>query len=51
MLLLKLNIKELGTDNISFYLLKLALPSIEIADLFNTSIEASQFPDMENIKS
>ena len=40
--------KGLGTDNISCYFLKLALPFIEnfIAGLFNTSIETSQFPDL-----
>ena len=39
--------KSFGTDNISSYFLKLALPVIEnsLAALFNTSIETSQFPD------
>ena len=39
--------KSFGTDNISSYFLKLALPFIEnsLAFLFNTSIETSQFPD------
>ena len=39
--------KSFGTDNISSYFLKLALPYIEnsLAFLFNTSIETSQFPD------
>ena len=39
--------KSFGTDNISSYFLKLALPIIEnsLAFLFNTSIETSQFPD------
>ena len=38
--------KSFGTDNISSYFLKLALPFIEnsLAFLFNTSIETSQFP-------
>ena len=38
--------KSFGTDNISSYFLKLALPFIEnsLAFLFNTSIEASRFP-------
>ena len=35
-----------GTDNISSYCLKIALPFIEnsLAFLFNTSIETSRFP-------
>ena len=39
--------KSFGTDNISSYFLKLALPFIEnsLAFLFNTSIETSCFPD------
>ena len=39
--------KSFGTDNISSYFMKLALPYIEnsLAFLFNTSIETSQFPD------
>ena len=39
--------KSFGTDNISSYFLKLALPLIEnsLAFLFNTSIETSRFPD------
>ena len=39
--------KSFGTDNISSYFLKLALPFIEnsLAILFNTSIETSRFPD------
>ena len=39
--------KSIGTDNISSYFLKLALPHIEnsLAVLFNTSIETSRFPD------
>ena len=39
--------KSFGTDNISSYFLKLALPFIEnsLAFLFNTSIETSRFPD------
>ena len=39
--------KGFGTDNISSYFLKLALPLIEnsLAHLFNTSIQTSQFPD------
>ena len=39
--------KSFGTDNISSYFLKLALPFMEnsLAFLFNTSIETSQFPD------
>ena len=39
--------KSFGTDNISSYFLKLPLHFIEnsIAFLFNTSIEASMFPD------
>ena len=39
--------KSFGTDNISSYFLKLALPFIEnsLAFWFNTSIETSQFPD------
>ena len=39
--------KSFGTDNISSYFLKLALPVIEnsLAALFNTPIETSQFPD------
>ena len=39
--------KSFGTDNISSYFLKLALPIIEnsLAFLFNTSIETSRFPD------
>ena len=39
--------KSFGTDNISSYFLKLALPFIEnsLAFLLNTSIETSQFPD------
>ena len=39
--------KSFGTDNISSYSLKLALPLIEnsLAFLFNTSIETSRFPD------
>ena len=38
--------KSFGTDNISSYFLKLALPFIEnlLAFLFNTSIETSHFP-------
>ena len=40
--------KGFGKDNISCYFLKLAMPFIEklLADLFNTSIETSQFPDL-----
>ena len=40
--------KGFGKDNISCYFLKLAVPFIEksLADLFNTSIETSQFPDL-----
>ena len=40
-------IKSFGTDNISSYFLKLALPFIEnsLAIVFNTSIETSRFPD------
>ena len=40
--------KGFGKDNISCYFLKLAIPFIEksLADLFNTSIETSQFPDL-----
>ena len=39
--------KNFGTDNISSYFLKLALPFIEnsLALMFNTSIETSRFPD------
>ena len=39
--------KSFGTDNISSYFLKLALPLIEnsLAFLFSTSIETSRFPD------
>ena len=39
--------KSFGTDNISSYFKKLALPYNEnsLAFLFNTSIETSQFPD------
>ena len=39
--------KSFGTDNISSYFLKLALPFIEnsLAFLFNTSIETSRFPN------
>ena len=39
--------KSFGTDNISSYFLKLALPFIEnsLAFMFNTSIETSMFPD------
>ena len=39
--------KSFGTDNISSYSLKLALPFIgnSLAVLFNTSIETGQFPD------
>ena len=39
--------KSVGTDNISSYFLKLALPFIEssLAILLNTSIETSRFPD------
>ena len=39
--------KSFGTDNISSYFLKLALPFIEnsLAFLFNKSIETSKFPD------
>ena len=39
--------KSFGTDNISSYFLKLALPVIEnsLAFMFNTSIETSMFPD------
>ena len=39
--------KSFGTDNISSYFMKLALPYIEnsLAFFFNTSIETSQFPD------
>ena len=39
--------KSFGTDNISSYFLKLALPFIEnsLAFLFNTSMETSRFPD------
>ena len=39
--------KSFGTDNISSYFMKLALPYIEnsLAFLFNKSIETSQFPD------
>ena len=39
--------KSFGTDNISSYFLKLALPLIEnwLAFLLNTSIETSRFPD------
>ena len=39
--------KSFGTDNISSYFMKLALPYIEnsLAFLFSTSIETSQFPD------
>ena len=38
--------KSFGTDNISSYFLKLALPFIEnsLACLFNTSIKTSRFP-------
>ena len=40
--------KGFGKSNISCYFLKLAMPFIEksLADLFNTSIEASQFLDL-----
>ena len=40
--------KSFGTDNISSYFLRLALPFVEnfIAGLFNTSIETGQFPDL-----
>ena len=40
--------KGFGKDNMSCYFLKLAMPFIEnsLADLFNTSIETSQFPDL-----
>ena len=39
--------KSFGSDSISCYFLKLALPFIEnsLACLFNTSLETSQFPD------
>ena len=39
--------KSFGTDNISSYFLKLALPFIgnSLAVLFNTAIETGQFPD------
>ena len=39
--------KSFGTDDISSYFLKLALPFIEnsLAFVFNTSIETSIFPD------
>ena len=39
--------KSFGTDSISSYFLKLALPFMEnlLASSFNTSIEASRFPD------
>ena len=39
--------KSFGTDNISSYFLKLALPFIEksLAFMFNTSIETSMSPD------
>ena len=39
--------KGYGKDNISCYFSKLAMPFIEksLTDLFNTSIETSQFPD------
>ena len=39
--------KSFGTDDISSYFLKLALPFIEnsLAFMFNTSIETSMFPD------
>ena len=40
--------KGFGKDNISCYFLKLAMPFIEkpLADLCNTSIKASQLPDL-----
>ena len=40
--------KGFGKDNISCYFLKLAMPFIEksLDDVFNTSIETSQFPDL-----
>ena len=40
--------KGLGKDNISCYFLRLAMPFIEksLADLFDTSIETSQFLDL-----
>ena len=40
--------KGFGKENISCYFLKLATPFIEksLADLFNMSIETSQFPDL-----
>ena len=40
--------KGFGKDNVSCYFLKLAMPFIEksLADLFNTSIETNQFPDL-----
>ena len=39
--------KSFGTDNISSYFLKLALPFVEnsLAFLFNTSIQTSPLPD------
>ena len=39
--------KSFGTDNITSFFMKLALPYIEnsLTFLFNTSIETSQFPD------
>ena len=43
--------KSFGTDNISSYFLKLALPFIEnsLAFLFNASIETSRFPDSRKL--
>ena len=43
--------KSFGTDNISSYFLKLALPFIEnsLAMLFNISIGTSRFPDSQKV--
>ena len=43
--------KSFGTDNISSYFLKLALPFIgnSLAVLFNTAIETGQFPDSSKV--